>query len=169
RDNSDKDNKSNREVKATDSGRTVYGGGGINPDVKVDQPKQNHFQDTLLQHYAFFNFAKRYLINHQVQKNFAIDDNVMQEFRKFLTDEKVPYTEQELAEVNDWVRSNLKTEIFIDAFGQEEGLKIRAEADPQVQKALDLMGEAKQLAENARKTIAEKNSARAAAVATSNR
>jgi len=169
RDNSDKDNKSNREVKATDSGRTVYGGGGINPDVKVDQPKQNHFQDTLLQHYAFFNFAKRYLINHQVQKNFAIDDNVMQEFRKFLTDEKVPYTEQELAEVNDWVRSNLKTEIFIDAFGQEEGLKIRAEADPQVQKALDLMGEAKQLAENARKTIAEKNSARAAAMATSNR
>ncbi len=169
RDNSDKDNKANREVKTTDSGRTVYGGGGINPDVKVDQPKQNHFQDTLLQHYAFFNFAKRYLINHQVQKNFAIDDNVMQEFRRFLTDEKVPYTEQELAEVNDWVRSNLKTEIFIDAFGQEEGLKVRAEADPQVQKALDLMGEAKQLAENARKTIAEKNSARAAAMATSNR
>lgn len=154
----------NREVKTTDSGRTVYGGGGINPDVKVVQPKQNHFQDTLLQHYAFFNFAKRYLINHQIQKNFAVDEAVMQDFRKFLTEEKVPFTEQELAEVNDWVRSNIKTEVFIDAFGQEEGLKIRAEADAQVQKALELMPEAKQLADNARKVIAEKSNARASAL-----
>src|SRR5579884_1510314 len=98
RDNSDADNKnSNREVKTTDSGRTVYGGGGINPDVKLTPPKQNHFQDTLLQHYAFFNFAKRYTINHQVAKTFTVDDSVMQDFRKFLTEEKVPFTEQELA------------------------------------------------------------------------
>src|SRR3954464_5063369 len=90
RDNSEADNKnSSRELKTTDSGRTVYGGGGINPDVKVTTPKQNHFQDTLLQHYAFFNFAKRYTINRQVAKGFTVDDNVMTEFRKFLTDEKV--------------------------------------------------------------------------------
>ncbi len=170
RDNSANDNKNNsREVKTTDSGRTVYGGGGINPDVKVDTPKQNHFQDTLLQHYAFFNFAKRYLINHQVQKNFTVDENVMQEFRKFLTEEKIPFTEQELADTNDWVRNNIKSEIYIDAFGQEEGLKVRAEADPLVVKGLELLPEAKQLADNARKIIAEKSSARAAALGESSR
>jgi carboxyl-terminal processing protease len=171
RDNSDADNKNNanREVKTTDGGRTVYGGGGINPDVKVAQPKQNAFQDRLIQHYAFFNFGKHYIINHQVAKNFVVDDAVMQDFRKFLTEEKVPFTEQELAEVNDWIRSNIKSEIFIDAFGQEEGLKVRAEADPQVQKALELMPEAKALADNARKYVAEKNGARASAMATSNR
>src|SRR5213082_3641285 len=48
----------NREVKLTDSGRTVYGGGGITPDVKIETPKSTPLQDTLLQHYAFFNFAK---------------------------------------------------------------------------------------------------------------
>lgn len=167
RDNSEADNKNNanREVKTTDSGRTVYGGGGINPDVKVATPKQNAFQDRLLQHYAFFNFAKRYLINHQVAKQFTVDDAVMQDFRKFLNDEKVNFTEADLAEVNDWIRSNIKSEVFIDAFGQEEGLKVRAEADPQVQKALELMPEAKQLADNARKVIAEKNGARSAAMA----
>ncbi len=47
----------NREVKLTDSGRTVYGGGGITPDDKIDTPKSIHFQDVLLEHYAFFNFA----------------------------------------------------------------------------------------------------------------
>ena len=50
--------KSNLEVKLTDSGRTVYGGGGITPDEKIDNLKSNHFQDNLLSHYAFFNFSK---------------------------------------------------------------------------------------------------------------
>jgi len=34
----------NREVKLTDSGRTVYGGGGITPDEKIESPKSNHFR-----------------------------------------------------------------------------------------------------------------------------
>ena len=38
----------NREVKMTDSGRTVYGGGGITPDEKIEAPKSNDFQDELL-------------------------------------------------------------------------------------------------------------------------
>ncbi len=33
------------EVKLTDSGRQVYGGGGITPDQVVTQPKPNDFQD----------------------------------------------------------------------------------------------------------------------------
>ena len=37
----------NREVKMTDSGRTVYGGGGITPDEKIESPKSNNFQDAL--------------------------------------------------------------------------------------------------------------------------
>src|SRR5580765_635089 len=35
-------NAANREVKLTDSGRTVYGGGGITPDVNIPQVKTNH-------------------------------------------------------------------------------------------------------------------------------
>src|SRR5213082_126612 len=129
---------SNKEVKLTDSGRTVYGGGGISPDVKVDPIKSNHFQDTLLQHYAFFNFAKHYIVSHHITKSFEVDDNVMQEFRKSLDADKVPYTEADLVQNNEWIRSNLKSEIFVDGFGQEEGLKVKAESDPEVVKALDL-------------------------------
>ena len=46
---------------------------------------------------------------------------------------------------------------------QDEGLKVRAEADPEVLKALDLLPQAKALADNARKIIAEHNSAAARA------
>jgi len=155
----DTDNKTaSREVKLTDSGRTVYGGGGITPDVKLDPVKSNHFQDTLLQHYAFFNFAKHYMLNHHPTKNFEVDDAVLQDFRKFMDSEKVPYSEADLLENNDWVRSSLKSEIFVDAFGQEEGLKVRAESDPEVVKALDLLPQAKALAENAKRIVAERTS-----------
>jgi carboxyl-terminal processing protease len=151
------ENNGSHEIKLTDSGRTVYGGGGISPDVKIAAVKSNRFQDSLLQHYAFFNFAKHYVITHHPTNKFEVDDVVLQDFRKFLDEEKIPYTEADLVENNDWVRSSIRSEIFVDAFGQEEGLKVRAESDPQVIKALELLPQAKALADNARKVVAERS------------
>jgi carboxyl-terminal processing protease len=79
----------------------------------------------------------------------------------FMDDEKIPYTEADLLENTNWVHSNIKSEIFVDVFGQEEGLKVRAETDPQVAKALELLPQAKQLAESARHVLAERSSAHA--------
>ena len=150
----------NHEVKMTDSGRTVYGGGGITPDVRIASVKTNKFQDTLLEKYAFFNFAKHYVINHKVTRQFEVDDAVMQEFRKFLDEQKVSFTEADLAENNDWVRGNIKAELFINEFGQQEGMRVHAESDSEVQKALDLLPQAKALADNAKKVVAQRNNAR---------
>src|SRR5579864_1314691 len=154
-------NSANKEVKLTDGGRTVYGGGGITPDEVVPPVKSNHFQDTLLQHYAFFNFAKRYVVKNTVTKNFTVDDTIVQEFHKFLDEEKIPYTQQDLIENNDWIRYSIKSEIFVDQFGQDEGLKIRAENDPQIIKALDLLPQARALEDHAKQVIAEHNNTRA--------
>src|SRR5438445_3340702 len=115
RDTAESTNTANREVKLTDSGRTVYGGGGITPDVPVAPVKSNHFQDTLLQHYAFFNYAKRYVVGHRPSKNFEVDDAMMQDFRKSLDEANIPYTQAELVDNADWVKSNIKAEIFVDA------------------------------------------------------
>ncbi len=158
--NRDKEDNSPKEVRMTDGGRTVYGGGGITPDQKFDTPKSTRFQDSLLQHYAFFNFAKHYLIGKHVAKSFEVDEPVMQEFRKFLDDQKIAFSEADLMEVNDWVRTNIKSEMFIAEFGQQEGLRVRAEQDPEVVKALELLPKAKELADNAKKIIAERNAAR---------
>src|ERR1700678_1874128 len=147
----------NREVKLTDSGRTVYGGGGITPDVTIPPIKSNHFEDTLLQHYAFFNYAKKYVVTHHPTKSFEVDDAVMQEFRKSLDEASIPYTQADLLDNNDWIRSNIKAEIFVDAFGQDEGLKVRTESDPEVLKGLDLLPQAKALADNAKRIVAEHN------------
>ncbi|HEX7287945.1 MAG TPA: S41 family peptidase [Candidatus Angelobacter sp.] len=148
-----------KEVKLTDSGRTMFGGGGITPDVKVASFKATKFEDSLLIKYAFFNFARHYLTGRHVDKNFEVTEAVMQDFRKFLDSQKVPYTEAEIHEGIDWIKSNIKAEIFISEFGQEEGLKVRAENDPQVLAALNQLSKAKELAENARKVIAQRAAA----------
>ncbi len=150
-----------KEVKLTDSGRTVYGGGGITPDVKIPTPKPTRFDDELLQHYAFFNFTKKYLLNRHISKDFQVNEAVLQDFRKFLDEEKIPYTEADFAAEQDWVASHIKAELFVSEFGQQEGLKVQAESDPQVIKALELLPQAKELAENAKHIIAERASARA--------
>src|SRR5262249_58976715 len=118
-------------------------------------------QDTLLQHYAFFNFAKRYVVKNTVNKNFTVDDALLQEFRKFLDEEKIPFTEQDLVDNNDWIRYSIKSEIFVDQFGQDEGLKIRAENDPQIIRALDLLPQARALEDHAKQVIAEHNTPKA--------
>jgi len=142
------DNK-NREVKLTDSGRTVYGGGGITPDEKIDTPKPNHFQDTLLQHYAFFNFSKHYLATKTVTKDFVVDDAVMKQFNDFLTSEKVDYTDADVTANIDWVKASIKSELFTSQFGQIEGSKVRADWDPMIQKGLSFLPEAQTLEDHA--------------------
>ncbi len=142
--------KSNLEVKLTDSGRTVYGGGGITPDEKIENLKSNRFQDSLLQHYAFFNFSKHYLATHTVAKDFVVDDNVMQQFKDFLKTSQIEYTDTDIAEKQDWVKESIKSELFTSQFGQLEGLKVRAMWDPQIAKAITFLPEAQALEDHSK-------------------
>jgi carboxyl-terminal processing protease len=142
--------KANLEVKLTDSGRTVYGGGGITPDQKIDNLKSNHFQDNLLRNYAFFNFSKHYLATHTVPKDFVVDDAVLQQFKDFLKTNKIEYNDADIAGVNDWLKASIKSELFTSQFGQMEGLKVRAGWDPQIAKALAFLPEAQALEDHSR-------------------
>ncbi len=154
----------NREVKLTDSGRAVYGGGGITPDVKVETPKSNHFQDVLMEQFAFFNFASHYLVNHTVTKDFKVDDAVINDFESYLTSKQIPWTAADIAGVRDWIDMSIKSELFTSVFGQQEGLKVRAAWDPMISKAITLVPQAEALQVNAQKEIAMKANASTASV-----
>ena len=141
--------KSNLEVKLTDSGRTVYGGGGITPDEKIPEIKSDHAQDTLFQHYAFFNFSKHYLASHAtVSKDMIVDDAMMAEFKAYLKEQKINVSDKEIADNLDWIKANIKAELFTSQFGQTEGMRVRAEWDPQIAKALTFLPEAQALEEH---------------------
>jgi carboxyl-terminal processing protease len=158
-------NSSNREVKMTDSGRTVYGGGGITPDEKIDSPKSNKFQEELgpYEKNAFFHFAPHYLSNRTVDKNFQVDDAVMSDFKQYLTSQDIPFTEKDLNDNMDWVKINIKEEVVKSQFGQIQGLRIMADWDPMIQKALTFLPEAQALEDTAHKVLAQKAEARGVA------
>jgi len=149
-----------REVKLTDAGRTVYGGGGITPDEKIESPKSNHFQDTLLYKDVFFHFAPIYLSNRTVDKNFQVDDAVLAEFKKFLTAQSIPWTEADLNGVMDWLKISIKDKIVTIQFGEQQGLRTRADWDPMIQKALTFLPEAQALEDHAHKVLVQKAEAR---------
>src|SRR5579863_10531218 len=152
------------EVKLTDSGRQVTGGGGITPDIIVDAPKLDKFQESLYRDEVFFpyeagvgGFTRFYLgTRPSVTKEFTADDTVMKDFREYLAKKNVRYTEPEISENLDWIKRKIKQEVFMSAYGQQEGFKVELEADPQVQKAVDSIPQARALYENARKIVAQR-------------
>ncbi len=150
----------NKEVKLTDAGRTVYGGGGITPDEKIEPPKSNPFMDSLLYHYVFFHFAPHYLANKTVTQDFKVDEPVMQEFRQFLTSQNIPWTNDDINGAQDWIKTNIKAEILTSQFGQLEGLRTRADWDPMIQKAVTYLPQAQALEDSAHKVLAQKAEAR---------
>jgi len=134
--------KSNLEVKQTDSGRTVYGGGGITPDEKIESPRANALQATLLTHGAFFDFMKKYLAHRTITKDFVVDDAVMNEFKSYLKSEKIDFTDADMNTNLVWVKSNIKRQLFISQFGATEGFRVAMNEDPEIAKALTFMPEA---------------------------
>jgi carboxyl-terminal processing protease len=152
------------EVRLTDSGRQVTGGGGIVPDIAIRKPEYTRFQKALVRADVFYpfetsvgGFTRHYLgTRPTVTKDFEADEAVLTDFRKFLTIQNVRYTEPELAENLDWVKRKIKQEVFVSIFGQQEGFKVLLEADPQVLAGIDAVPQARALYKKARKIIAER-------------
>jgi carboxyl-terminal processing protease len=86
-----------------------------------------------------------------------VDDNVLREFRNYLSKHNVKYTEVEFSDNLDWIKRKIKQEVFMSAYGTQEGDKVLLAADPQVQKAVESIPQARALYENARKVVAQRN------------
>ncbi len=90
--NRDKDNKAVRinekDFKAftTKNGRTVYDGGGIQPDIELETSKFSKITTALLKSDAIFSYGTKYYYAHQLQKatDFKFTDSDYEEFKKFV-------------------------------------------------------------------------------------
>jgi len=153
-----------QEVKLTDSGRKVYGGGGITPDVNEAAAKYNDFQTLLLVRNVFYpidvgvgDFTRYFMGTHPtVTKDFAVDDAVWQQFLSFLGREDIKYTPDQIRENADWIKQHIKREAFTYKFGLPAGYKVSVDSDPLVEEATVLIPQAKALYGNAKKIVAER-------------
>jgi carboxyl-terminal processing protease len=155
------------EVKLTDSGRKVYGGGGITPDVNDPASKYNDFQTLLLERNVLYpfdvgvgDFTRYFMGTHPtVTRDFKVDDAVWQQFISFLGRDDIKYSADEMRANEDWIKEHIKRELFTYNFGLPAGYKVSVDHDPQVEKAAELIPQAKALYENAKKIVAEREAA----------
>jgi len=143
--------------RVADDGAECRAVGVASDQVAIPQMKPTRFRDSLLQHYAFFSFSRDWLADHPVDRSFQATDEVVQAFRKFLADEKVVFSENEFNDNLFWIKAQIKADIFVSQFGQESGLRVRAESDPQVMEALKQLPKARELAEKASKVLAQRS------------
>jgi len=144
------------EVRLTDGGREVYGGGGITPDIKYEEPKLTPAQETLLQH--LFEFGKYYLgIHKTIPRDFQATDAVLQEFRQYLADQKIPISDQDVKNNSDFLRTRIRLQLVDFIYGETEASRLGMESDPIVQKAIDCMPQASELLAKAKRYVASKS------------
>jgi len=135
------------DVKQTDLGRVVYGGGGITPDEKYETPKLDPFELSLLRKNLFFNYSAHYFSAHptQLAKGWTPDENVLNDFHDWLMKQGVQFTEADWTRDHSWLRDDLQREMYITAFSYEDSQKVAVEQDVEVQKAMDALPKAAHL------------------------
>jgi carboxyl-terminal processing protease len=159
----------------TDSGRTVYSGGGISPDeaVKAEtitvekarfQQRLNNpiFAFTLQLAFGQIKGFESYKIDRPIsfeynlkKTDFPITENVFQTFRKFAV-EKYNFTPAQIDRERQFVERMLRTELVTAAYGSTTSFQVLNEYDNQLKKAIELLPEAKQLAIEGAKANAKK-------------
>ena len=159
----------------TDSGRTVYSGGGISPDeaVKAEtitvekarfQQKLNNpiFAFTLQLAFGQTKGFESYKIDRPIsfeynlkKTDFPITENLFQTFKKFAA-EKYNFTPAQINREREFVERMLRTELVTAAYGSTTSYQVFYDYDTQLKKAIELLPEAKQLAIEGAKANAQK-------------
>ncbi len=115
-----------QKVYLTAGGRTVKGGGGIEPDLTVPEPELSDFEDALLRKSAYFRFANHFAATHEsIPEDFIVSDQVLADFAEWL--EEDGFTFESRAE---WLYGELTDE------AQVSGYDVRKEL-ASLQKALN--------------------------------
>ena len=125
---------------ATDEGREIPGGGGVEPDVAAYPRNYSEFEIFLLSVDAVLQFAQGYVREHEdIAADFEVDSELLDEFQLYLSERKVRPTLSEWTSSAEFIRARLKQEILNLTVGVDAGDEVEMRNDPQVLAALRAM------------------------------
>jgi carboxyl-terminal processing protease len=142
-------------------GRTLFGGRGIEPDIKV--PAAEFSAARARVNDAAFYFVRQLVAgkvagfesykvekqNHRMDLSpgeFAVTDKLFEAFRSFTSAQKESgLTAENIDRDAEYARTRLRQEIATANNSNEAGIRVLLEADPQVIKAAELMPDARKL------------------------
>ena len=158
------------ELRYTDAGRQVFGGGGIEPDRRFAGPVEgfnpSRFGRSLHSRLLFAGYAQRFTAEGDtrvqveatdrriVRRGFDVDDAMMAEFLQYLRDERIRIDEEAFETDSSFIRAMVRYRIDLALFGIEEARRRVIQDDPQAQYAFTLFYEVEELTQMARAAAA---------------
>jgi carboxyl-terminal processing protease len=121
----------------TDAGRSVIGGGGIQPDVAIGPEAQTRLRVALDASGMITSFATEYIQKHETKSDFEVTPSLLEEFEVYAGQRNIQPSVGEWAQERDWVQSRLKQEIFNQALGVAKGDEVEEQRDPAVRAAIE--------------------------------
>ncbi len=147
----------------TDTGRAVYGGGGIAPDEVVKPglitAGERHLRDILFAFsleltsgrvagYETYKIQRAIEFEHElVAEDYPVTEAVFRALKKFATDKPVfNVTPDQLDKSRAYAERQLRYNILSAAYGYRIATQVFNDADPQISRAVDAMPRARELA-----------------------
>ncbi|MBA3298395.1 MAG: S41 family peptidase [Acidobacteria bacterium] len=158
--------RSNADLKYTDAGRKVFGGGGIEPDRFLAGPVEGfsptRFGRLLAARQSFATFADQFTAEGDtrmvaanknkktIAKGFLVTDAMLADFRAMLEKQKVRIDDAAFKQDDAFLRAMIHFDIDAALFGMDEARGNLIAKDPQAQFALSHFAEAEKLTELSR-------------------
>ena len=121
----------------TDAGRTVMGGGGIQPDMLIYPEAQTRLQNVLDGSGSFTSFAAQYVGAHPtLAEPFQTTAEVLDEFKVYLAERQIQPSVAEWSGDRIWISNRLAEAIVTLAKGVAKGDEVQAHSDIEIQAAL---------------------------------
>jgi carboxyl-terminal processing protease len=120
----------------SDSGRTLPGGGGIQPDEIVYPAQQNRLQQVIDATGVLTSFAGEYLLTHTVGDDGQVSSDMLDALKVFLSERSIQPGVADWLSNRDWIASRLQQEILTLKFGVARGDEIELQRDAVIQAAL---------------------------------
>jgi carboxyl-terminal processing protease len=165
-----------KDEKKTDAGRSVYSGGGVEPDRRLDGPVEgfnpSRFARTLYARQLFATFAQRFSAAGDtrpgaggkdrkfVSADFVVDAAMLAEFKAFASSVGVKIDEAAFEADSTFIKAMIRYDIDLALFGVAAARRHLFVSDPQAQFALSLFTEAEQLTQLSRSRAARNGAER---------
>jgi carboxyl-terminal processing protease len=138
----------------TAGGRTVFGGGGIYPDVIIkDDPNLTVPQAQMIQNRVFWEFATQYVharkgekwTTERIGRDFKMADADWNTLRTIMTARKVTVSDSVFTADREFMVRQIRSEIAQNTMGSTERYRVLIEDDTQLNESLELFPRASRL------------------------
>ncbi len=134
------DKENNEHIYKTVNGRTVYGGGGINPDIEIEQDRLSNFEIEIRRLNLVFEYSIDYYVKNKdnITESFVADDKMLNDFLEFGKGKGLKFTDVDVDSSRAYIKNSLTSSVIDKKFGEIAGYKAGIQVDRQLMEALQL-------------------------------